>query len=69
MVQQTHAGYYTMEQSEMESLAIGTNRPTIKTGIRADLLLLYHEASAEWYNWPLGREQAKPAHRPAIKTR
>ena len=30
--------------------------------------LLYHEAAAEWYNWPLGREQAKPAHRSAIKT-
>lgn len=41
MVQQTHAGYYTMEQSEMESLAIGTNRPTVKISIIADMRLLY----------------------------
>ena len=31
------------------------------------MLLLYHEAAAEWYNWPLGRERAKPADRPAVK--
>ena len=31
------------------------------------LLLFCHEASAKWRYRPLGREQARPADRPAIK--
>ena len=52
----------------MASSPIGTNRPAIKTSIIADLRLLYHEAPAKWYNWPLGRKQATPANRLAVKT-
>ena len=35
--------------------------------IIAALRLLYHGATAEWYNRPTGREQVSPADRPAIK--